>query len=570
MVTHSDPADCFNQVTHLYRRGDNVAACRLALHYGSHLLEVNQPGEAIPFFFGALQASRDLAAARGFATALSQIRLHAPQPIFKPWVTQALLDQWAPPAALSRVVGDLLIHEPSFLKAFSLCNATMVPHDLITQPSVLAFADDPLLLALLRTSLVTTPKLEAVLTSIRQALLVSECRQPRWLPFVTALAIQCFANEYAWMEQPNETEAVEALKADRTSPMAAALLACYRPLHTQLSPQEFEDTPWPDSLSAVLDQQWYAPQEERLLASSIPSLTAIDHETSVEVRAQYESHPYPRWTDIPPMAHHYTLTQWIQHRFPQATLPTTNPAPLTILIAGCGTGQQSAIAGLRFADAHITALDLSRSSLAYAMRKTTAMNLRHITYAQADLLELDAAIGVFDVVECIGVLHHLRDPMQGWKKLVERTAPGGYLCIALYSELARRKLDAVRAFAGEQKHDSDASLRAFRSAILALPPEHPAAFLREQHDFYALSMLRDLVFHVQEHRFTIPRIQTALGELGLEFGGFDLTAAQRHQFATMHKEKTNLLDLDQWAAFETAYPDSFASMYHFLLRKPLA
>ena len=33
-------------------------------------------------------------------------------------------------------------------------------------------------------------------------------------------------------------------------------------------------------------------------------------------------------------------------------------------------------------------------------------------------------------------------------------------------------------------------------------------------DFYSLSTVRDLVFHVKEHQFTIPQIKRALEELG--------------------------------------------------------
>ena len=33
--------------------------------------------------------------------------------------------------------------------------------------------------------------------------------------------------------------------------------------------------------------------------------------------------------------------------------------------------------------------------------------------------------------------------------------------------------------------------------------------------------LRDLLFHVQEHRFTIPKIKDCLAQLGLTFCGFE-------------------------------------------------
>jgi len=39
-------------------------------------------------------------------------------------------------------------------------------------------------------------------------------------------------------------------------------------------------------------------------------------------------------------------------------------------------------------------------------------------------------------------------------------------------------------------------------------------------DFYTVSECRDLIFHVHEHRHTIPRIKENLKELGLDLSDF--------------------------------------------------
>ena len=39
-------------------------------------------------------------------------------------------------------------------------------------------------------------------------------------------------------------------------------------------------------------------------------------------------------------------------------------------------------------------------------------------------------------------------------------------------------------------------------------------------DFYSVSSIRDLIFHVQEHRFTLLQISKILKDLNLEFLGF--------------------------------------------------
>ena len=47
-------------------------------------------------------------------------------------------------------------------------------------------------------------------------------------------------------------------------------------------------------------------------------------------------------------------------------------------------------------------------------------------------------------------------------------------------------------------------------------------------DFYSLSTLKDLLFHVQEHRFTIPQIKNHLDQLGLYFCGIESNEIVSH------------------------------------------
>ena len=85
-------------------------------------------------------------------------------------------------------------------------------------------------------------------------------------------------------------------------------------------------------------------------------------------------------------------------------------------------------------------------------------------------------------------------------------------------------------------------------------------------DFYNLSNLRDLLFHVQEHRFTIPQIKECLYELGLKFCGFEEKQVVSH-FQQINKAKDDTYDLDKWEAYEEANPRAFAGMYQFWCQK---
>ena len=50
----------------------------------------------------------------------------------------------------------------------------------------------------------------------------------------------------------------------------------------------------------------------------------------------------------------------------------------------------------------------------------------------------------FDIIESAGVLHHMDEPMAGWRVLVDLLKPGGLMKIGLYSELARKEVVIAR------------------------------------------------------------------------------------------------------------------------------
>jgi hypothetical protein len=83
-------------------------------------------------------------------------------------------------------------------------------------------------------------------------------------------------------------------------------------------------------------------------------------------------------------------------------------------------------------------------------------------------------------------------------------------------------------------------------------------------DFHSLSGCRDLLFHVQEQRCTLAQIAAMLGELGLEFLGFEFEfAATRLRYLGEFPLDPAATSLANWAQFEARHPDTFAAMYQF-------
>jgi hypothetical protein len=83
-----------------------------------------------------------------------------------------------------------------------------------------------------------------------------------------------------------------------------------------------------------------------------------------------------------------------------------------------------------------------------------------------------------------------------------------------------------------------------------------------------MSECRDLLFHPQEHRLTLPDIKAFLAHNHLQFAGFVLPPAILRRFAMRFPEPTAMTDLDRWNTFESEAPDTFAGMYLFSLHKP--
>jgi SAM-dependent methyltransferase len=125
------------------------------------------------------------------------------------------------------------------------------------------------------------------------------------------------------------------------------------------------------------------------------------------------------------------------------------PAPvewkgLKVLDAGCGMGRWLHFA--REAGAQIVGMDVSGAVDVAARRE---QSLAH--FVQADLLWPPFALGYFDLVYSLGVVHHLNDPVAGVKVLSDLVRPGGELRLYVYRTLegenvARRAvLSAVTA-----------------------------------------------------------------------------------------------------------------------------
>ena len=444
--------------------------------------------------------------------------------------------------------------------------------------------DDPLLAAYLSRCLNVDPAMEAALRAERARLagLGTGNWQPRDGAMAALIALQGFINEYVMSESAAEATALAERAARLEATLAAGDMpdtngilgfAMYRPLSALAEAGAGATVADAEAgaLSDVVRLTLVNALEERRLRESIPSLSEIGDETSRKVRAQYEQHPYPRWTAPTPQAAVHPAAM-LRGQFRHFEPPAFVGETLSVLIAGCGTGRHTAAVSQAFPKARITAIDLSLASIAYGKRVLAELGIgRDIRMIQADILDAARLDGPFDMIQSVGVLHHMAEPIAGWRVLAGLLRPGGVMKIGLYAERGRKGVLKCRdIIAAEGIGSTDADMRAFRRRLLdGQDRNRDFDKVMERADFYSLSMCRDLLFHVQEVCYTPARIKSELAELGLDFIGFEDVEALG--LAQPYRERfpgdANLDDLDNWEALEVSLDDP-PEGYVFWCRKP--
>lgn len=412
------------------------------------------------------------------------------------------------------------------------------------------FLNDPLFLSLLNRTILPDFQIELLLTFIRRAYVcLYQEHHPNLveqnIPFLYALAAQCHLTEYVYMINEEEQQWLK-LKLEKASKAQITLIGSYRPL------------------SEVIETE-----SEQQYKQSIHHLLPINNEISQKVQKQYEENPYPRWTGID-QGESQTLEEYLHDMLPALNLKSPSwPSNPRLLIAGCGTGFHAISSAIQFKNSHVLAIDLSFSSLAYAMRKAHEMNILNIEFIQGDILNLEGHLQEkFDIIECSGVLHHMENPFLGWKILRSLLKPNAWMCIGLYSSLARQDITAARQFVAKNHYKPTLEgIRQCRQHLLGLPSDDILHRVTESVDFYSTSSCRDLLFNVHEIYFTIPQISEMIKALDLVFLGFSFNQAEiALQYSAQYPDDPEMRSLDNWHQFELHNPNTFMNMYQFWVK----
>ncbi len=429
--------------------------------------------------------------------------------------------------------------------------------------------------------------LEKFIALIRKQVLLnciaSEYSDRALLRLSSHLAMHAEHNEHVYAYDEGENDIILALRnliedigeqrAEQITDIAHLIIlyAMYEPVYRLQCLSAIQCTRlenWPDYLQQYVSHAVFNVQKELDLAKRIPQLSLISDPVSLNVKNQYEENPYPRWLHLgynTPTNYGRALErELVGFRAPEFF----NMGTINVLIAGCGTGKHALKVAQYFRNVDVLAVDLSRRSLAYAKRKATELGIKNIRFLCADILELDQLDETFHVIECSGVLHHMKNPAAGLAVLNRKLHKRGLLKLGLYSYRAREIVRQMRQVIQDYDLPASASgIRTLRQAILEGRMPYDFQGILSSQDFYSLSGCRDLLFHVQETQYEPSELKTFIEREKLSFLGFVLPEATRNEYRNTFPKDTSLTDLQNWQQFEQQHPTMFAGMFQFYVQK---
>lgn len=546
------------------------------------LLNSGRAAEAIRLVAKVVGRSDSAELKATFAQCLLGTNELLPDETVRALIARAVAEAWIRPAALMpAVIPVLKAHTFAGLAIRRIVEGwgKTPAHDLLpTDAEIETAASEPLLRTLLEAAPITDIDVEKFLTALRAGLL--QRVQPggilrdEILPLYSALARQCFLNEYVFAETDDERRRVDALQSsieksvrgnDIVAPAHVIAFGAYRPLFQIDGAEALLHRSWPESVAALLRQQIEEPLREIALRSELTAATSLS--APPDERAQ--DGPSPRWAKTVTTIRARPVEAVIQSFLPGiGRLPFEAASAPEVLIAGCGTGQSAIEAALLYDQAKILAVDGTPDDLAYGLRQAQALGVGRITFAQADMENLGALGRSFDVIES-SILNRLADPWAAWSALTALLRAGGVMRIGLLGENSHTLLAAARDFAAQGNYQPDTEgIRSLRNNLLRLPADRPAAGAVFSPDFFATGTCRALFFGTQHRRLTLPEVQTFLNASGLRPLGVETTPEVQQAFAKDFPDVAARTNLTAWQEFFRKHPAIFGGSYQLWLHKP--
>lgn len=302
------------------------------------------------------------------------------------------------------------------------------------------------------------------------------------------------------------------------------------------------------------------------------------------VKQLYNTYPFPPdpLSDQPPPGYNWRWCWQTAYHF--CTGQTPENQKVRILDAGCGTGSSTEYLITLNPHAEVLGIDLSEGAIRVAKERCSRSGVSTVgtpvpEFRRLSLYSVDQLPGQFDFINCVGVLHHLPDPIRGLQTLALKLAPGGLMHIFVYAELGRWEIrlmqEAIRLLRGTMP-DSDYTdgVKIGRQLFASLPEDN--RLVKYESSRWALENQRDECFadmyvHPQEIDYNVGTLFDLIEASGLEFIGFSNPGYWQLErligkAPDLMRRTEELSDLQRYRLVELLDPQ--ISHYEFFLARP--
>lgn len=304
-----------------------------------------------------------------------------------------------------------------------------------------------------------------------------------------------------------------------------------------------------------------------------------DPTVSAAVAKLYDTYPFPPEPilDEPPPGYNWRWNWQTAYHFCTGRKP--DRSDIRILDAGCGSGVGTEYLVHLNPQAQVVGIDLSAGTLAVAQERCQRSGADRVEFHQLSLFDVDQLPGEFDLINCVGVLHHTSDPVRGIQALARKLAPGGFLHIFVYGELGRWEIhlmqQAIALLQGDRRGDYRDGVQVGRQIFAALPENN--RLVKREKDRWSLENHRDECFadmyvHPQEIDYNIDTLFDLIDASGLEFVGF--SNPKVWQLDRLLSKAPDLIDRAQHLTERQRYrliellDPEMITHYEFFLAKP--
>ena len=247
---------------------------------------------------------------------------------------------------------------------------------------------------------------------------------------------------------------------------------------------------------------------------------------SAAVAKLYDTYPFPPepLLDEPPPGYNWRWNWQAAYNFCTGQKPQKQD--IRILDAGCGSGVSTEYLVHLNPQAQVVGIDISEGTLAVAKERCQRSKADRVQFHQLSLYDADQIEGEFDLINSVGVLHHLEDPIRGIQALAKKLAPGGLMHIFVYGELGRWEISLMQraiALLQNDKGDYRDGVEVGRKLFSALPESN--RIVKREKERWSMENQRDECFadmyvHPHEIDYNIETLFELIDASGLDFLGF--------------------------------------------------